>query len=244
MSQQAAAGQGAGPAGRCGGGRKPRYIPRAGGEATKGFKSAISEITQDTFNTGQNKFAAQFMQSRKNVANYLQRTSVSEGYLVAETVRTGREQTIPLPAAVDANAPDAADLKIIRDKEVKTIAKRRLKLQDSLKKGYTTIYDQCSQEVRDKLEATDDWDKTQRDQSLHELIQKIKHICVGFDDNKQEVFNLVQALKMLFLFTQGEKEIVDKYGRNFRSLWDTVEAFGGSPGINRGLVEGLLNEPG
>jgi len=164
--------------------------------------------------------------------------------LVAETVRTGREQTTPLPAAVDASAPDAADLKIIRDEEVKTIAKRRLKLQDSLKKGYATVYDQCSQEVRDKLEATDDWDKTQRDQSLHELIQKIERICVGFDDHKQEVFNLVQALKTLFLFTQGEKDTVDEYGRNFRSLWDTVEAFGGSPGIHRGLVEGLLNEPG
>ena len=105
----------------------------------KGFKSAIFEIVQDTFNTGQNKFAAQFTQSRKNVANYLQRTTASEGYLVAETVRTGREQTIPLPAVVDANTPDAADLKIIRDKKVKMIAKRRLKLQDFLKKGYATI---------------------------------------------------------------------------------------------------------
>ena len=202
MSQQVAAGRGAGLVGRGGGGRKPRYFPRARGEATKGFKSAISEIAQDTFNTGQNKFAVQFTQSRKNVANYLQRTSASEGYLVAETVRTGREQTIPLPAAVDASAPDAADLKIIRDEEVKTIAKRRLKLQDSPKKGL--------QEVRDKLEATDDWDKTQRDQSLHELIQKIERICIGFDDHKQEVFNLVQALKMLFLFTQGEKDTVDE----------------------------------
>ena len=49
---------------------------------------------------------------------------------------------------------------------------------------------------------------------------------------------------MLFLFTQGEKDTVDEYGRNFRSLWDTVEAFEGSPGIHGGLVEGLLNEPG
>jgi len=62
-------------------------------------------------------------------------------------VRTGREKKIPLPAVVDTSTPDAADLKIIRDKEVKTIAKRRLKLQDSLKKGYATIYDQCLQEV-------------------------------------------------------------------------------------------------
>jgi hypothetical protein len=37
---------------------------------------------------------------------------------------------------------------------------------------------------------------------------------------------------------------VDEYGRNFRSLWDTVEAFGGSSGIHTGLVDGLLKEPG
>ncbi len=76
-----------------GGGRGTRHLkfhPRAG-ESTKGYKSAISEIATDTFNTGQNKFAAQFTQSRKNVANYLQCTSASEGYLVAETVRTGKQ---------------------------------------------------------------------------------------------------------------------------------------------------------
>ena len=51
----------------------------------------------DTFNTGQNKFATQFTQPQKNVANYLQWTLANEGYLIAETVRMGREQIIELP---------------------------------------------------------------------------------------------------------------------------------------------------
>ena len=115
-----------------------------------------------------------------------------------------------------------------------------------MKKGYATIYDQCSEEVRGKLESTDDWDKTQKEQLLEELIRKIERICVGFDDHKQEVFNLVQAVKMktLNLYTQGEKESVEEYGRNFKSLWDTVEAFGGSLGMHNGLVEGILKDPG
>ncbi len=118
ISQQAAAGQGA-PLG-CGGGRATRNLrfhPRTG-DATKGYKSAISKIATDTFNMGQNKFAAQFSQSQKNVANYLQRTSVSKGYLVAETVRSGREQIIELPPAIDPNAANADDQKIIRAEEV------------------------------------------------------------------------------------------------------------------------------
>ena len=159
---------------------------------------------------------------------------------MAETIRTGKEQTIPLPPPVHQNAADKADLKIMRGKDVKTIAKRRQRLNKALKRGYTTLYGQCSQEVQDKLKSTENWEATQKEQSLHELIRKIEKICVGFDDHKQEVFNLVQALKTLFLYTQGERETVEEYGRNFHSLWDTVEAFGGSPGIHEGLTDAIL----
>jgi hypothetical protein len=58
------------------------------------------------FNTGQNQFAAQFTQSQKNVANYLQRTAASEEYLVVETMCTGRKQVINLPSAIDPNDPE------------------------------------------------------------------------------------------------------------------------------------------
>ena len=143
MSQQAAAGRGAGR----GSGRKPRYFPRGGGidTATKAFKSLISGIKEHTFNTGQNKFAAQFTQSRENVANILQRTANDERYLVADTVRTGKQQTIDLLPPINENDPDADDLKIIRAEEVKSVAKRWLKLEESLKKGYATVYSQCAE---------------------------------------------------------------------------------------------------
>jgi hypothetical protein len=66
---------------------------------------------------------------------------------------------------------------------------------------------------------------------------------MGFDDHKQEVFNLVQALRVLFLYTESEKEMVEEYGRNLKSLWDTVEAFGGTPGPHRGMMEALARDP-
>ena len=72
---------------------------------------------------------------------------MDESYLVLETIRTGTAQTIALPGLVDANAPDKADLEVIHMEVVKSVAKRQQKLEDSLKKGYATVYDQCSQEV-------------------------------------------------------------------------------------------------
>jgi hypothetical protein len=208
MSQQAAAGRGAGR----GGGRKPRFIPRGEGveSLSKAFRSSTSGIEKWTFNTGQNKFAAQFTLSREEVANYVQRTLADEGYLVAETIRTGEEQSIPLLAPVDPNDPDKMDLEAIRAEDVKNIAKRQQKLRESLMKGYATVYGQCSQEVHDKLKASKDWETIQREQLLHDLISQVEKICVGFDDHKQDVYNLVQALKTLFLYTQSKKESIEE----------------------------------
>jgi hypothetical protein len=180
MSQQAAAGRGAGR----GGGRKPKYFPqRGGGNITalaKAYKSPITKIAKYTFNTSENKFAAKFTKLRERVTGYVQRSGMEESYLVAKMIRTGMAQKITLSAAVDPNAPDKANLELIWVEVVKSVAKRRQKLEESLKKGYATVYDQCSQEVRDKLKATKDWETVQATQSLDELIKRIAKICVGF----------------------------------------------------------------
>ncbi len=154
--------------------------------------------------------------------------------------RCGKQQIIPLPPPIDPNAEDEVDLEIIQTKDVKTIKKRQQKLQESLNKEYATVYEQCLQQVCNKLKSTENWEVTQKEQSLHDLISKVKKICVGFDNHKQEVFNLVQALKALFLYTQKKKDMVEEYGQNFKSLWDTVKAFRGSPGIHKGLTDTIL----
>ena len=197
----------------------------------------------DTFNTGQNKFAAQFTQSRKNVANYLQRTSANEGYLVAEMARTGRQQIIELPPAVDPNGSDADNQRIIRAEEVKTIAKRRLKLsefpQEGIRDGVRPVFARGEGQARGNGRLGEHPEGSVASRTD----KQIDRICVGFDDHKQEVFNLVQALKTLFLYSQTDKETVEQYSRNFRALWETVEAFGGSPGIHQGMIDGMLKDP-
>jgi hypothetical protein len=142
-----------------GGGRVPRFFkgwdPLGKG---KGFTSSISKIKDDTFNTGQSRFAAQFTQSRKNIGNFLQPMASDKGYLVAKTVQMGKEQTIALPAPIDQNAVDAADQKIIHNEAVRAIANCKAKLDDALKKGYAMVWDQCLQEVQEKLESSKDWE--------------------------------------------------------------------------------------
>ncbi len=108
--------------------RKPRYYP-CGGEPTKCFKLAISEVANNTFNTGKNKFSTQFTLLCNSTANDL----------ATNTVRTEETQVTKLPKPIIESKLDAEDLMIIGAQEVETKAKRRLTFVDSLKKGYTTV---------------------------------------------------------------------------------------------------------
>jgi hypothetical protein len=49
---------------------------------------------------------------------------------------------------------------------------------------------------------------------------------------------------MLFLYTQTDEESVVEFTRNFKSFWDMVEVFGGSPGVHKRLVNVVLAKPG
>ena len=96
MSQQATAGRGAGREG----GEKPRYFPQRGAKsAIKAYKSLISRIEEHMFNMGHTQNSAQFTQSCKNVANFLQCTAMDKGYQWRKqfTAENNKQSSCPLP---------------------------------------------------------------------------------------------------------------------------------------------------
>ena len=119
MSQQLQAGR-TGRGGRVGQGRSGSRTRNNIAYPPKIYKSPITEIAYDTFNTGASKHAALFTKSRKNTANYTHRISLDEGFLVVQVIRMGAEQIIAMPAAADANDADAV---IMRTEQVRVVAK-------------------------------------------------------------------------------------------------------------------------
>jgi hypothetical protein len=117
-------------AGRAGSG--DRFFRNRENPPIKGFRSSIMEIATDTFITGQNKYAAQFTQWRKNVVNYIQQTAADEGYLVTETVRTRKEQLITLPPPTNQSAADGEDQKNIQEEAIRAIAKPGQRAEEGL----------------------------------------------------------------------------------------------------------------
>ena len=102
------------------------------------YESPITKMAYDTFNTGMSKHTALFTKSRKNIVNYIQRSSLDESFLVAHVIRMGAEQTIVMMTATNMN--DTDDI-IERTDQVRAVAKKRAKLDASIKRGFATLYD-------------------------------------------------------------------------------------------------------
>jgi hypothetical protein len=110
---------------------------------------------------------------------------------VAQTLKTGVVQIIPLPDPLAGGDENNQDLIALRNQEVKVVRQERVQLRKDSRRAFAVIYKQCSPKVRDKLKTSNGWAAIETDQSLHELIAKVERICVGFDNHKQEVHNLV-----------------------------------------------------
>ena len=147
LARQAGRGHGSGRGGR---GQAPLSGPKA-------YKSRIAEIQDDTFNVGLTKFVAQFQKSKESTAYYVQRTiGGEEGYYAAREIRTGNLFVVPLPAALGADATD--DDRTIREETVHGVGKMRQKVKGARKTAFSIVYDQCSQEVKDKLQTEQGWE--------------------------------------------------------------------------------------
>jgi hypothetical protein len=73
-------------------------------------------------------------------------------------VQTGEVQMIKLPALVDMSLPTVVDDRIIQTELLRAVGKRQMKLSKLLMKAHATVHARCFQEVKDKLEASNDWE--------------------------------------------------------------------------------------
>ena len=140
--------------GRDGGGRGiERFPPKKStyNNTPRAYVSPVAGIEHDAFNTGHSKFASQLKTSRRNVANFVQRSLQNECYLVGKTIKMGEEQTIPLAVAIATDANGERDLNLLRDAKMAAIGKQMVKLDGGMKKGFAIVYDQCSKTVKSLL---------------------------------------------------------------------------------------------
>ena len=90
---------------------------------------------------------------------------------------------------------------------------------------------QCSQALRNRLEAHAEWDNINTQTEVIGLLRIIQGCMTQKQTRKNEVHSLVEAEALVFSYKQGRNTSDNDYYEKFKDNVTTAERMGGSIGV-------------
>jgi hypothetical protein len=170
-----------------------------------------------TFNVGASSDPARFSKLLKNIENNTQKTYKDPDDMV-KTIQQMKRVSLSYPEkpkktdkdCCDSNGdpePDTFDMAVFAWKEdYKSMKSRMDKYKGNESNAWALIYDQCSGELKNKLEGTQYYDTAKSGNDVAKLLTMICGYCCQFDLLSNEYMAIVAAMKNLFYFFQKAEQ--------------------------------------
>jgi hypothetical protein len=122
-----------------------------------------------------------------------------------------------------------------------TAVKRHLlkleQFKENLVKLFSTIWGQCTENLKAKLESLTNWLDIKEKKKAIQLLIEIKNIIFMFEDQSYEMHSLFKANESVYLMKQKEDESITKYYERFMDAVETAEQYGACFGIDKATME-------
>jgi len=216
--------------------KAPRGGPSKGNNGSKSsgnykkttFKGACADLGENIYTIGDAKQADRYNKTTEQIANYIQR-EYSRGQDVADAITQMEHQDMTKyqPAPPEDEEKLTKFQEMILQQEIKDYVERKTKYIDNCNKAYGLILGQCTQGVKNKLEARKDWTTLSSNHDPIELLKAIKEITQDYQDSKYPIASIHRALVTLLTIKQEEKEGLSAYTKRFKVAQDIMEAQNG-----------------
>jgi len=219
-----------------------RYSGRFARGETAGrstYKSKVQGLENDTFNVGASSDPAKFSKSLKNIENYIQKTYKDPDDMV-KTIQKMKKVSLSFPERPKKTDPDccdsngnpdsdAFDMAVFAWKEDYKLMKSRMdKYKGNKSNAWVLIYNQCSPELKNKLEGTEGYDGAKNTNGVVKLLSMIRGYCCQFDLLSDEYMAIVAAIKNLFYFFQKAEQSNANYHKDFMAMLEMIKEYGGA----------------
>ena len=185
-------------------------------------------------NTGPND-ASLFKRALEGMANYLYTTysaEVSDAVLNMKAVTITVDDTPILKKDADGNDIPLTTWEEYKWKSTYTEQIKKSNLyENSMPKAYIHIYNQCSTNLKNDLEASTAFPAVKMAKDPIGLLKLIQGLCCSFDSKTQSVTATVRSLKKLFTFYQRDGMDNASYHKEFMAHVETIETYGGMGAI-------------
>jgi len=112
--------------------------------------------------------------------------------------------------------------------DYKGMKPRMDKYNDNESNTWALIYDQCSPELKNKLEGTNGYDNAKSSNDIIKLLTMIRGYCCQFDTLNDEYMSIVTSLKNFFYFFQKTEQTNSEFHEDFMAQVDVIEEYGGT----------------
>jgi hypothetical protein len=112
---------------------------------------------------------------------------------------------------------------------------RKDRYRDNELNAWALIYDQCSPELKNKLEGAEGYEKAKETNNIIQLLKMIRNYCCQFNTLNNEYVSIVGAFKNLFFFWQKPDQANADYHKDFMALVKVIKEYGGPESITHFL---------
>ena len=110
-------------------------------------------------------------------------------------------------------------------------------LRENKKSVYSIVWGQCTDYMRQKLEAKENYETFNDAQDPFGLLKEIKSITFKFEEHRYIYHSLYESYRMFYAFRQTQEMGNTEYLEQFKNLVDVLEQHGGSLGHDVTLLD-------
>lgn len=245
-------GRGRGPAGRSGrGGRggtaTPTIIKSSFKGNTKDMNGHVFQVHHETVDL------QQFDKTVEALSEYAMKSLKKSGDLISFFKDLQPPVLAPVAdivapttivAGVETALPISALAQRIWNNEVDDYCDRVRLITQNLKTLYSVAWGQCSEAMKAKLQTHDEFTTKDLDADCSWLLKEIKAVTFRFEGQRFIFLSLDDAHSSLCAYRQQADEPILTYLHNFKNKVDVLEHYGGSYGVDPGLLKAAALLPG
>ena len=204
------------------------------------FEGKCDDLKGHIYDCSDSRQADQFTKTTREIAEYVGRT-YKYGGDARVTVENLEKATIRMPD----DLPEGANktMERIWEKEVDEYVKRKCNLEENVKTIYSLVWGQCSDIMRQKLEALDNFNTIKAEGNGVDLLKAIKSLTFNFQSQKYLPHSIHESKRRFYLFSQGKMTTV-AYHEQFLNIVEVISTIDGSIGVDPGTQKMVAREKG
>ena len=208
---------------------------------TPKFEGKCADLKGHIYDCSDVSQSDQYTKTTREIAEYVGRTFTYGG-----DARLSVE-TLVLPTFNPPDDPDANATRTeirIWEKTVDEYVKQTTKAKENMKTLYSLVWGQCTDIMRQKVEASDLFSGVAIDGDGLGLLKIIKGVAFQFQSQKYLPHALHEALKRYYNCQQGKFSTTQVYLEHFRNVIAVVTESGGSIAGHDGVLSTVIDEGG